>query len=258
MPVQATITLDRLVCFAESDRGGTSHSEPYVWPWLGILNGGLFSSTPRIATQAEARRIIKNEMRANENAQLPLEGNNRLVAQFDVGQTIRHLFLVVALLEADELPTGAVRAGYQAYLDELDAQFRQNLGPLLLADSDEARQPIVNRIKKAVRDKVTTAIKGALSTSQAVSAALGFLNRDDFINADFWHFDRIVPTVFTLGFRGVSGDPRIVANQLPRFGYRLQEFPVNFLLDGRLDAPDPDATHGPLGGGILERGIQRP
>lgn len=253
MPEKATITLDRLVCFAESDRYGTSHSEPYIWPWLGILNGGQFSSTPRIATQAEARRIIKYEMRADENAQLPLDGNNRLVAQFDDGQTIRHLFLVVALLEADDLPIGAVRAGYQAYLDELDAQFRKNLGPLLLADSDEVLQPIVKRIKNAVRDKATSAIKGALTTAQSVSAALGILNRDDFINADFWHFDSISPTLFTLGFRGVSGDPRFVVNLTPRFGFRMQEFPVNFALDGRLDAPDPNATHGPLGGGALER-----
>ncbi|MBO9516719.1 MAG: hypothetical protein J7493_01485 [Porphyrobacter sp.] len=251
MPIQATITLERLVCFEESDQQNTSHSEPYVWPWLGILDGGQFSSTPTVATEFEARRNIKDEMRANESAQLPLDGNNRLVAQFDT--PIRHLFLVVALLEADfDIPADAIRAGYQAYLDELNAQFRLKIGPLVTADTDEDRQAIVDVMKKAVRDKATEAIKDALGVGDTILGILGALDRDDFIAADFWHFDTIAPTVFTLGFRGVSGDPKVRTNFMRPLGISIQEFPVNYFLDCRLDAPDPNATHGPLDGGTFQ------
>lgn len=251
MSFQASVTLERLVCFSESDIKGTSHSEPYVWPYLCVLRSGNLESMPTVAALEETRRVIKYEMKANEAVYLPLTGNNRFTPTFEFGQDNR-LILVVALLEADEMPLDVMRAAYQTYLTTLDEQLRARLGALYYADA-ASREAIIEEIKKVVKGRIKDTIKDKLSWTEELAVAWGSLNPDDFIAADSWYFERLEPTVFTLGFRGVSGDPRVILTGFRPLTYRIREYPVSFTLDCRLDVPNPSDTHGPVGGGVLER-----
>ncbi len=244
MSFNAILTLERLVCLAESDHRNTSHSEPYIWPYLFVVSGDGLMSTPTVAEASQSRRILRSEMKANEAVQLPPNGNNRFTVQFDDGPFNRML-LVVALLEADELPTDSAQAGYQTFLTQLDLQLRQNFQRLFSADEAE-RADIVKDIKNAVSGKVYDAIRGSLSFSEKAAVWWGSLNPDDFIAADHWYIERIIPTQYTLGFRGVSGD------ETSFDVLQAVEFPVNFLLDCRLEAPDPDNIHVPLRDGQNE------
>jgi len=114
MSVQAIVTLNTLRCIKESDRGGSSHSEPYLWPFLAAVSSNSYETTPTAAILAECRRIRKQEMKAGQSVLLDFPGN-RLTATYQDGQTGQALILIVALLEADDTPEHAIQAGYQAY-----------------------------------------------------------------------------------------------------------------------------------------------
>jgi hypothetical protein len=89
MNTKATITLNVLRCIKESDRGGRSHSEPYVWPFMAVLSNNAFATMPMTALQYESRNVLKSEMRAGQSA--ILEGpSNRLSATYTPQQHTRH------------------------------------------------------------------------------------------------------------------------------------------------------------------------
>jgi hypothetical protein len=235
MSVQAAVTLDTLRCIAESDRGGASHSEPYLWPFLMSVatSPGSVETTPTSALQAESRRIRKNEMRAGESVALDFPGN-RLQASFRDDQTRRNLILIVGLLEADDAPEGAMQAGYQAFIDELRLRLGHHALTLPTATPEEANQ-IVAQIQAQVRDKVIAAVKGRLSFGNKLGFVFGTFNPDDFVSAAFRRFavtPGAPPTPFTLRFAGNSGDPRVVNAGGGNFA--KQEFRVEFEVAGTL------------------------
>ena len=211
MSVQAIVTLNTLGCIKESDRGGSSHSEPYLWPFLAAVSSNSYETTPTAAILAECRRIRKQEMKAGQSVSLDFPGN-RLTATYQDGQTGQALILIVALLEADDTPEHAIQAGYQAYLDELKLRVGLNLLTLKEAvdtHDDALLQQTIDAIKKQVSDKVFATIKDNLSTWEKAQVALGFLNNDDYVGAGFNYFGSLTPTGFTLDFQGDAGDPRI-------------------------------------------------
>jgi len=204
MATQAIVTLESLHCTRESDRGGSSHSEPYIWPFLASVTSNSFETTPTAAILSDSRAIIRNEMRAGQSAAIPGPGN-RLSAVFQDGQANPKLLLVVALWEADETPASAVQAGNQAFLDELRAQVSKNLAALSTA-TDAERKTIVEDIKKKVYDKVHAAVENKLSSWEKTRVFLGWLNLDDFMGSDFKLLPDLTPTSFTLTFLGNAGD----------------------------------------------------
>src|SRR5262245_9462840 len=158
MSIQAVVTLHTLRCITESDRAGSSHSEPYIWPFMASVSNNSFATTPTAALLAESRRIRKDEMRAGESVGMDFPGQT-LSATFEDDQTDRQLILIVALLEADDSPTKAIQAGYQAFLDELKLRVGHNI--LALKDATEdVKNEIIAQIQRQVREKVTSAIKG--------------------------------------------------------------------------------------------------
>lgn len=233
MTTVATITLGTLRCIRESDLGGTSHSEPYIWPALASVatNPLSFDFTPLAATLAESRYVIQSEMRAGDSATIPYPVNT-LIASFDDAQTSRQLILVVALWEQDDTPTGAVQAGYQAFLTELHTALGNDLLSLSQADP-AARAVIVDGIKKSVYDKVYSAESDALSDWDKTKVYFGWLNLDDFMGSDFNLFADVVPSTFVLHFKGYAGD-LIIGNIFANPPTAINP-PIEYEIDGTLD-----------------------
>jgi len=204
MVTQAIVVLETLHCIRESDSGGHSHSEPYIWPFLGIITSNSFEVTPTAAILSDSRNVIKSEMRAGDTAPIPYPLNT-LIANFQDGQTNRQLLLVVGLWEQDDTPMSAVQAGYQAFLDELNTAIGSNLLALSQAD-DVTQKTIINNIKTNVYNKVYSAEKDKLSSWEKTKVYLGWLNLDDFMGSDFKRFPNLTPTSFTLSFKGFAGD----------------------------------------------------
>lgn len=230
MATQAIITLETLRCVQESDRAGTSHSEPYIWPALAIVRGGSLEMTPTAAILSDSRNVIKSEMRRGESAAIGFPSHT-LAAAFQDGETNLQLILVVGLWEDDDTPLVAVQAGYQAFLDELHAALVTNL--FALSQADEAGQKaIVDTIKQQVYDKVYSAIDGHLSRWEKVKVGLGWLNLDDFMGSDFKHFPTVDPTPFTLSFKGSAGD-LIITNTGPGTSTVVNP-PIEYEIQGSL------------------------
>lgn len=192
---------------------------------MASVSNNSFATTPTAALLGESRRIRKNEMRAGETVSMDFPGQT-LSATFDDTQSDRQLILVVALLEADDAPEGAIQAGYQAFLDELKLELGHNILALKAATEDEKNE-IIAEIQRQVSEKVTSSIKGALTTGQKIKVKLGFLNMDDFMASQTRHFTDLTPQDFTLRFEGTSGDPR-VTNQ------SVVLFPIVYEIDGRV------------------------
>jgi len=233
MATQATVTLDTLHCILESDRGGSSHSEPYIWPFLASITNNSFETTPTGAFIANSRAVVRKEMRAGDDA--IIDGPfNRLTATFQDGQTNRQLILVVALWEEDDTPVAAVTGGYQAFLDTLHTELFRNLIPLRDA-TEEQQRAIIAQINANVLEAVTTAIHDHLSTSEKVQVFLGFLNLDDFMASDSKRFPDLTPTAFALSLKGFAGDPLEV---VPGDPTTVVNPPVEYAILGNLTIQD--------------------
>lgn len=230
MVTQAIVVLETLHCIRESDLAGTSHSEPYIWPFLGIITSNSFETTPTAAIISDSRNVIKSEMRAGDISPIPYPLNT-LIANFQDDQTNRQLILVVGLWEQDDTPVSAVQAGYQAFLDELQAAIGSNL--LTLSQADDATQKtIIEKIKTSVYNKVYSAEEGKLSAWEKTKVYLGWLNLDDFMGSDFKRFPDLTPTSFTLSLKGFAGDLIIQNSGSPN--QTATNPPVEYEINGSL------------------------
>lgn len=190
MPTDAIITLERLRCIREDD--GTGHSEPYIWPALLVIDNNSFKPNGDVVVGiaapalGNARIVIKNDMRAGQDADIPT-AVGRLRHRFEDGLTTGRLILIVILWEEDETPEAAMAAGYQEYVKELPAAVAANALALQLA-SGEARTAIIATINDRVADRVRSAIENGLTAFQKVRVFLGTLNLDDVVNSTFHAF----------------------------------------------------------------------
>jgi len=244
MPDIASVTLTTLRCLKESDRGGKSHSEPYIWPFMAsVANKPLsFATTPTVARLSDSRDVIKEEMKAGQSA--TLDGPNNVIATtFEDGQEDRTLILIVTLLEEDDLPRSAVQAGYQAYLDELKKRVGLNILALkqaVEANDADALKEIIDEIKITVTAKVKAAITDHLSTWEKVQVKLGSLNPDDVMATAFALLPGDRASDFTLDFLGTAGDKKGVivpgGGVGPGGGFPLKfvDVAIHFTLEGRV------------------------
>jgi hypothetical protein len=223
MATDALLTLHRLRCIREDD--GSGHSEPYIWPVLIWIDDDTLA-TPQLVGVTEpalgnARVVIKNDMRAGQVADIPASVGN-LRVRMDDNQNVRRLVLAVALFENDETPEKAMKAGYQAVHTEMGAAIADNLLALNGAQTDDERKPIIDEIKRRVRAKVESAIRGALSSWEKVQIALGSLNLDDVVSNDFKSFAALANETFTLSFASSETPPK----NLYRIEGELRAVPV--------------------------------
>jgi Tachylectin len=178
MSSDVTVILQTLNCIHESD--GSGHSEPYIWPALFSIDVAANVSVTAPAVQ-NARVVIKNNMSAGESAVIPATVGRLSVRLED---NARGLILAVAMLESDDGPDHALKKGFSAFTSELRQAIADNLLPLSTATGAE-RTALIAAINKRVSDKVQSAIKGDLSTVEKIKIAIGTLDPDDIIDADF-------------------------------------------------------------------------
>jgi hypothetical protein len=194
MPTEAIVTLQDLECITIKD--AETKVEPYIWPALIRIDTSTISAPDGsfvevIALSPDLASVkIKSSMQQGELAPIPSSvATLRTRFADDVSQ--KHLILIVTLLEMDETPKGAMRAGFKAYVSELRAAFKDeflNLAQAESAQDEEGKKKIIERIKARVSEKTRAAIKDALSISDKAKIALGFLDTDDFVDSSIITF----------------------------------------------------------------------
>jgi hypothetical protein len=207
MATDAILILEQLRCIRESD--GTGHSEPYIWPVFILLDdatnatGHVHVAAPALGS---ARIIIKNDMRRGQTADIPGEVGI-LRFRVDDNQQLFQLILIVALWENDETPVKAMRAGFQAFVEGLRQAFDERLGFLVLANTPENLDPLIEDITTEVKAGVESAIRGALTGSQKFRVKIGTLNLDDFIDSSVRTIDELQSKAIALSFRSGENPP---------------------------------------------------
>jgi len=187
MPTEAIITLEDLECITIKDI--ETKVEPYIWPALikidtSTINApdGRFVNVIALSPSL-ASTVIKSSMRQGDVAPIPAAVAT-LRTRFEDGVSLKQLILIVSLLERDETPQDAIRAGFEAYVRELRAAFKDEFPNLFqTANDEEGQNAVITRIKDRVASKTKSAIKDALSAGDKVKSALGFLDNDDFISS---------------------------------------------------------------------------
>ena len=217
MAIDAILTLEQLRCIRESDASG--HSEPYIWPVFiliddaTIASGHVHVAAPLLES---ARVVIKNDMRRGETAEIP-GAVGVLRFRVDDNPGFFQLILIVALLENDETPVKALRAGFSAFVNGLAQGIDDRLGFLVFANTPEDLNPLIEDITKEVRGKVESAIRGALTGSQKLRVKIGTLNLDDFIGSDVRTFAKLEQQSFRLSFVSSENPPTdryVISGQL--------------------------------------------
>lgn len=201
MATDAILVLERLRCNRESD--GTGHSEPYIWPALIWIDDHTLA-TPQLVgvtapAQGNARVVIKEDMRAGQEATIPTSVGV-LRVRFEENLSVRRLIFAVALWEEDETPGDAMRAGFNAFSSELRAAIADNLFALSQASGD-ALDALIAEIKTRVKNRVASAIRDGLTGWQKARVFAGTLNLDDIVDSAFHNFDNIVTTPLSFRFR---------------------------------------------------------
>ena len=188
MPTEAIITLEDIECITIKDL--ETKVEPYIWPALikidtSTINApdGRFVDVIALSPSL-ASTVIKSSMRQGDLAPIP-SALATLRTRFEDGVALKQLILIVSLLERDDTPQNAIKAGFEAYVRELRAAFKDEFPNLFqTANDEEGQNAVIKRIKDRVASKTKSAIKDALSAGDKVKSALGFLDNDDFISSE--------------------------------------------------------------------------
>ena len=198
MATDAIFVLERLRCFRESD--GTGHSEPYIWPVLVVVDDHSLALPEQVRviapSPAAARVVVKDDMRAGHVADIPSHVGT-IRTRVDDDLDVLRMILVVAVLEEDETPSAAVKAGFNAFTAAIGVAIGSRLQELNNA-SPEEMQVLLKVITAEVQGKVETATHNALSASQKVRVFLGTLNLDDVIGTAFRSFNAAEAQSFVL------------------------------------------------------------
>jgi hypothetical protein len=185
----AIVTLETLRCLELTNL--EKRAEPYIWPALIWVDSATIKSAQPIVlstiSQGEARRVVKNSMGVGETAPIP-PSVATLRVRFDPTVDEKHLIVVVGLLENDETPIRATRAGFRAFVSALTSEVTSHLAALDAA-SDEERDVIIDEIKERVAAAVESAVRGNLTSSEKFEVFVGSLDPDDTLGAGFVALD---------------------------------------------------------------------
>ncbi len=238
MPTEAIVTLQDLEVITLKNT--EARVEPYIWPALIKVDTSTINSPDRrfvdvIAfSPSFASVVIKSSMRQGELAPIPALVSS-LRTRFADNVSGKRLILIVTLLEMDETPKDAMRAGFQAYVSELRAAFKDEFPKLFQAESvkdEKGEKEITDRIKARIESKTRAAIKDALSFSDKASTEFGFLDHDDFVSSSV--------TKFGEGFFEVTPNqtPITLVFQAKGFLFDLPHLPtlVRYHIRARLEA----------------------
>jgi len=247
MPTEAIITLEDLECITIKDL--ETKVEPYIWPALikidtSTINApdGRFVDVIALSPSL-ASTVIKSSMRQGDVAPIP-SAMATLRTRFEDGVSLKQLILIVSLLERDETPQDAIRAGFGAYVRELRTAFKDEFPNLFqTANDEEGQNAVITRIKDRVASKTKSAIKAALSAGDKVKSALGFLDNDDFISSANVKFGEnfFLNTPNSAPITLVFQTKTVIIEQgfPPKFGQGLVRYHIRARLQARPPVIDP-------------------
>ena len=224
----AIVTLETLRCLELTDL--ERRAEPYVWPALIWVDSATIVNPEQpilvgTISEGEARRVVKSNMGVGETAPIP-PSVRTLRVRFDPTVDEKHLIVVVGLLENDETPFRAIRAGFRAFVSALRAEVTSHLAALDTA-SDEERDAIIDEIKEQVSAAVDSAVRANLTGSDKFEVFVGTLDPDDTLGAGFVALDNA---------EIVSGPMSVAIEQTGRLKPPLPPVPTRsrFEIRGRL------------------------
>lgn len=176
-----TLTLDRVICVSESEHG----SEPYLWPVLALLDDQAVVRAERIRSE-DSHLVMAREMRAGQEVAVPA-GARVTTAAADLSHLLA-VVVLVAVMEADDVPAYAMEAGYRAFVQEVPSalNFRTLLSlSELQRELDAATDPAekariqteITAVKTQVRNQLNTAATAAVRSTMTwidkIRVALG-------------------------------------------------------------------------------------
>lgn len=177
MPQLVTFHLKQLRCIVESDsRGG---SEPYLWVTYFIVDGRNIAQPEPVSTLTPVydafRKEFPDDVRDGQVMNVPPFIAN-FSAQIDPGPLNFMLAgCVVVLLEEDDSPDKAMRAGRNTYAtgihQELNKLVKERIKTL---NREPVTQAEIDAIHDAIEPKITSAVRSNLTFRQQI-----FGNQDD-------------------------------------------------------------------------------
>jgi hypothetical protein len=234
MAQDAIISLETLQCIREDDHN--DGSEPYLWPVLIRIDDATLQTPGLVRLVAppssDARVVIKDSMLAGQTADIPASVG-LLSTRLEDNLFDTRLILIVALLEEDDTPEHAVRAGYVAFVDALGAVFGQFSTLLDLKNAEDALQAaqdandpaaiqaaeaqkaaVIKGIEDEVKARVKSAIEDELTPWEKGKVLAHLLNLDDTIDSNFKSFSQAFPAQFSLSFVNGSSENYVIRGRL--------------------------------------------
>lgn len=166
---RVTINLDRLECIKEYDASG--HSEPYIWTAFLRGDASTFSDINRIIDvqvpfeTETGRGLFGNTGKGVKPGNIipipdALGRNVSTVQTFPIdGKETVFIGFIVVLLEEDETPSDAIKAGHKAFAEAL----REEIQQLAIVKRRFPTEDEIQRIKENISGRVKSAIKDKLS-----------------------------------------------------------------------------------------------
>lgn len=97
--------------------------------------------------------------------------------------------LVVGLWDHDESPHHSIRAGYEAFAEEMQRQLTNVIDGTPIIGAGDLSQEELDTISERVRENVEKTVKASLSIGEMLSILLGFSGIDDQIGAAVFTYD---------------------------------------------------------------------
>lgn len=166
---RVTIRLNRLECIKEYDASG--HSEPYIWTAFIRGDASTFSDINRIIDiqvpfeTETGRGLFGNAGKGVEPGDIifipaALGANTSTVQTFPIaGKETVFLGFIVVLLEEDDTPVDAMRAGHRAFAESL----REEITRFAVLNRRLPTEDEIQVIKDKIATRVKDAVKGKLS-----------------------------------------------------------------------------------------------
>ncbi len=160
--LRVRLVLDRLHCHLQTDKNALS--EPYLWTvfFKGDIESAMLGPKHRIATfthhdETSAREFFPGGVDTGDDVSIPIAMGVHSFLIDRGGLSVAAVGFLAVLLEKDESPEHAMRAGHQAFAEAADLEINAYVDdhfPAIVKPSDEEIKEIAGRIAKEAKDAV--------------------------------------------------------------------------------------------------------
>jgi hypothetical protein len=176
MTITADVKLVQLDCISETDQGG---STPYLWVVLlqTDLDAVKTVGASRVGWTRGYEQVLANGLKTGEWASIPADLLEGPGASWAGGVQDPTLIIAAALWDKQDTPSGAVEAGYGAFVDTLTRSVADSMEELYEAEVIDPGyvSTIIGRIESVVQNAVHRAIKSKLDLEEELFDTLDSL-----------------------------------------------------------------------------------